>query len=161
MRKIRLNLFEGIAACTIFPNIGLLLTTFILIVSLFVQQSPVVYKAIGISYLASVSLLGISLIICLIVNFKSKYILFLEDRTFTFCNKTFAYDDVFSAEYCLCKWYAIPFVPLLQAAGQVEIKLKNGKRISFRVMYKDYLILKSKIMNIHEIKLGIWKIYKG
>ena len=155
MRKIiKLNLFDGIVACTVVPNGILILNTFFLIYSLISGQASVVFVGIGISYLSCIALLVISLILCMIVNRKSKKELILNDDTFTIFNKTYDYDKIISCKYYVCKWYAVAFPVIYfykkQAGGLVEIKLQTIGKIHFKVLYRDYLKIKSKIPNIAE-----------
>ena len=72
MLKIKLNLFESVSGAIFLPNIGLLMTSILLIISLIVRQDPIVYKAIIISYGICLLLLTLSLCLCFFVNKKSK-----------------------------------------------------------------------------------------
>ena len=51
MVKIKLKLFESIVGALLLPNIGLLFTMLLSIISLIVKQEPIVYKGILISYI--------------------------------------------------------------------------------------------------------------
>ena len=71
MVKIKLKLFESVVGAILLPNIGLLFTTLLLIISLIVKQEPIVYKGILISYIVCLSLLIFTLVTCFLVNKKS------------------------------------------------------------------------------------------
>ncbi len=152
MIKIKLNLFESIVGAILFPNIGFLLTTIILIISLFIKQKAIVYKGIIISYIICLSLLILSLILCYVINHKSKKELILNNDEFIFLNNKYSITKIFYAEYNVCKWYALPIVPIYkqQAGGLVTFKLDSGEKIQFKVLYKDYLKIKNIIQNIIE-----------
>ena len=153
MVKIKLGLFEGVFACTIFPNIGLIFTTLILIIAA-IAQDMVILPYLWVSYLVCISLLGISLIICAITSFFSKSELVLDKGIVYIKNATYRYDQILKAEYYVWKWYAIPFLGFYQVGGSIKLKIKKEeimKTIEFKVFYKDYLKIKEKIPNIAEI----------
>lgn len=148
-----MHLFENIVACTILPNMGIIFTTIILIVSLIVKQQMIVYLCIGVSYLSSFFLLSVSLLICVVKNKYSKSVFCMDDTCFIVCNKAYPYHCICSCKYYVCKWYAIPiaFIYKQQRAGLIYLKLQDGTRIQFKLLYKDYLICRSKIAHIKEI----------
>ena len=152
MIKVKLNLFESIVGAILFPNFGFLLTTIILIISLVREQEIIVYKGILISYAICLSLMILSLITCFIVNHKSKKEFILNNDEFVFLNHKYAINQIRYAEYYVCKWYALPIVPIYkqQAGGLITFKLDSGEKIQFKVVYKDYLKIKTKIKNIIE-----------
>ena len=71
MVKIKLKLFESIVGAILFPNIGIFVTTVLLIISLVVKQDPIINKGILISYITCFSLMIFTIIICLVSNNKS------------------------------------------------------------------------------------------
>ena len=152
MVKINLNLFDHIVTCTIIPNVGVIFTTLFLIVSLFVQQKPIVYTVIGISYLIFALLLIIPILLCVIISPKNNNMLILNSSVFIIFGKTYDYDQITWSKYYVCKWYAMPiiFIYKKQLGGLFEMRLKNGEKIKFKIVYRDYLKLKSKINNIIE-----------
>ena len=152
MIKIKLNLFESIVGAIILPNIGFLLTTIILIISLFKKQEVIVYRGIIISYVICLSLMILSLIFCFIVNHKSKKEFILNNDEFVFLNHKYAINQIRYAEYYVCKWYRLPIAPIYkqQAGGLITFKLDSGEKIQFKVLYKDYLKIKNIIQNIIE-----------
>ena len=148
--KIKLNLFEGIVMCTIFPNIGFIFTTLFFLISLIFKQKPIVYKAIAISYVICLLFLLLSMAICYMVNNKSeKEFVLLNDR-FVFLKEQFYTSQITSCKYYVCKWYAVPiaFLYKQQLAGLIEIKLNTGKTLKMKIFYKDYIKLKQLINNI-------------
>lgn len=153
MKEIKLNLFEGIVSCTIFPNIGYFFTTILLSFSLIVEQKNVVYNGIAISYIVCTLLMMVSLAICFIAIRKSKKSLILADTFMVVADKKYCYNQIKRAKYYVCKWYAIPiaFIYKQQQAGLVEIYVDNAKPIKLRVLYRDYLKIKSKINFIEEL----------
>jgi hypothetical protein len=148
--KIKLNLFEGIVACTIFPNIGFIFTTLFFFISLIFKQKPIIYKGIAVSYVLCLFILLLSMAICYMVNNKSeKEFVLLNDR-FVFLKEQFYTNQITSCTYYVCKWYTVPFAFLYkqQLAGLIEIKLNTGKTLKFKIFYKDYIKLKQRINNI-------------
>ncbi|MBQ7352385.1 MAG: hypothetical protein IJW54_00085 [Clostridia bacterium] len=152
MIRIKLNLFEGIVACTIFPNIGLFVTTLFLIISLIVKQEQIVYKGILISYISCLSLLLLSIILTFIASKIKRNELVLFDNTFEFKKNRYHLKQIIFCEYYVCKWYAVPvsFIYKQQVAGLIDIKLNTGERIKFKIFYRDYQKLKNKLQNIIE-----------
>ena len=67
MVKIKLNFFESVVGAILWPNIGYAFATAFLIISLIVNQEPIVYKMIVLAYIASTLLMVISLLICILV----------------------------------------------------------------------------------------------
>lgn len=153
MIKIKLGLFEGVVVSFMLPTAIFVLTTLLLIISVCVPQSQIVYIAIVIAYLSSVILLTLSLLLCLLLSFKSKNELILNENTFQFKNKTYAYAQIDKAKYYVCKWYALPIAYFYkqQAGGQVEVRLKDGEKLNFKVLYKDYLKIAKIIPNIETV----------
>ncbi len=152
MIKVKLNLFESIVGAILFPNFGFLLTTIILIISLVREQEIIVYKGILISYAICLSLMILSLILCFLINHKSKKELILNNDEFIFLNNKYSITQICYAEYYVCKWYALPIAPIYkqQAGGLITFKLDSGEKIQFKVLYKDYLKIKNIIQNIIE-----------
>ena len=152
MLKIKLNLFESIVGAIFLPNIGFLFTTVFLIISLTFEQDPIVYKGIIISYITCLSLMILTIIICVLVNKRSTKEFILYNDEFEFLNHKYSINQISSCEYYVCKWYALPiaFIYKEQAAGLITFKLNTGEKIQFKIFYKDYLKLKNKIQNIIE-----------
>ena len=152
MVKINLKLFDDLVACTILPSIGLFFTTLFLIVSLIIKQKTIVYIIIAISYLICILLLLLSILLCLIINQNRKKDLILNNRNFVIFNEMYDYDQILWSQYHVCKWYAIPiaYIYKQQVGGLFEMRLKNGKKIKFKVLYCDYRKLKNSINNIIE-----------
>ncbi len=151
MIKIKLNLFESIIVAILLPNAGILLTTMILIISSFKKQDVIVYQGILISYLICLTIMILSLIICFIINHKSKKELILNNNEFIFLNKKYAINEIRYAEYYVCKWYALPIVFIYKArAGLIHFEFDSGEKIDFTILYKDYLKIKKIIPNIIE-----------
>ncbi len=150
MVKIKLKLFESVVGAILLPNIGLLFTTLLLIISLIVKQEPIVYKGILISYIVCLSLMIFTLVICFLVNKKSIKEFVLKDSEIEFLNHKYQIDQVSSCEYYICKWYALPIALIYkqQAAGLIIFKFNSGEKIQFKIFYKDYLKLKNKFKNI-------------
>ena len=139
MVKIKMSLFESIVCAIILPNVGFILTTILLIISLIIKQDLIVYKGIIISY-----------IICFLVNEKSKKEFILCNGEITVFNHTYAITQISSCEYYVCKWYALPivFIYKQQVGGLIVFRFNNGKVIQFKILYKDYLKIKNEIHNI-------------
>ena len=152
MEIIKLNRFEAVAACTFLPTVGLILTTLFSLFSLFVRQSSIVYKAIVISYIACITLLVVSLLICELAIRKSKKEFVLFETEFKYINTMYQISQIESCTYYVCKWYAIPFVYVYkhQLGGLINIRLDDGRRIKFNVLYKDYLKIKKRIGLVKE-----------
>ncbi len=152
MIKIKLNLFESIIGAILFPNIGFLLTTIILIISLFKKQEVIVYKGILISYAICLSLMIFALMLCFIINHKSKKEFILNNNEFVFLNHKYTTNQIRYAEYYVCKWYTLPivFIYKQQVGGLITFELDSGEKIKFYVLYKDYLKIKNRIPNIIE-----------
>ena len=150
MIRIKLKLFESVIGSILLPNIGLVLTTLFLMISLIVKQEHIVYKGIVISYIICVFLMITSLIICILANKKSGKEFILNDEEIEFLNRKYSINQIISCEYYMCKWYALPIALIYkqQAAGLIIFKLNSGKKIQFKIFYKDYLKLKNKIQNI-------------
>jgi hypothetical protein len=132
---------------------GLVVTTFLLIVSLIVKQDSIVYKGIAISYVVCFVLLILAIAFCIIINKESKRELVLCGEKFKFLKREYLIEQVISCKYYVCKWYAIPiaFIYKQQAAGLIDIRFDTGERICFKILYKDYLKLKNSIQNIVEV----------
>lgn len=152
MVKIKLKLFESIVGAILLPNIGLFFTTLLLIISLIVKQEPIVYKEILISYIACISLMGLTITICFLLNQKSTKEFILNNNEIEFLNHRYGIDQISSCEYYVCKWYALPIALIYkqQAAGLITFKFNFGEKIQFKIFYKDYLKLKNKFKNIIE-----------
>ncbi len=150
MIKIKLNLFESIVGAILFPNIGIFFTTIFLIISLIVKQDPVIYKGILISYIIFFTLMILSIIICLLINKKSRKEFILNNNEIKFLDQKYETNQVSSCEYFVCKWYALPIAVIYkqQAAGLITFKFNSGKKIQFKILYKYYLKLKDKFKNI-------------
>ena len=152
MLRIKLNFFESVVATLMLPNSGFIITTIVLIVSLIVKQKPIVYKGIVIAYIVCLIFAIFTLSICFIVNIKSKREFIIYNNKFQFLQHEYLIEQIHSCEYYVCKWYAIPiaFIYKEQAAGLIDIRLNSGKKIQFKIFYKDYLKLKTHIKNIVE-----------
>ena len=150
MVKIKMNLFESIVCAIILPNVGFILTTILLIISLIIKQDLIVYKGIIISYIICFLLIIVSVIICFLVNEKSKKEFILCNGEITVFNHTYAITQISSCEYYVCKWYALPivFIYKQQVGGLIVFRFNNGKVIQFKILYKDYLKIKNEIHNI-------------
>ena len=150
MVKIKLNLFESIIGAILLPNIGLCITTILLIISLIVKQEPIVYKGILISYIACLSLMVLTITICFFVNKKSTKEFVLINDEIEFLNHRYSINQISFCEYYMCKWYALPIALFYkqQAAGLITFKFNSGEKIQFKIFYKDYLKLKNKIQSI-------------
>ena len=150
MVKIKLKLFESIVGAILLPNIGLFFTTLLLIISLIVKQEPIVYNGILISYIACLSLMGLTITICFLLNQKSMKEFILNNNEIEFLNRRYGIDQISSCEYYVCKWYALPIALIYkqQAAGLITFKFNSGEKIQFKIFYKDYLKLKNKFKNI-------------
>lgn len=147
MVRIKLGLFEGLVACTIFPNIGLLFSTLLLFAALVSKVAPVFYKWVFIAYAASLGVLLLSVLICFIIHKASKNEFVLYEDQFVFCGRQYPINQIKCCEYYVCKWYAIPiaFVYKQQVAGLISIKLHTGEKIKFKLLYKDYRTIKKRI----------------
>ena len=152
MVKIKLRLFESIVGAILIPNIGLCFTTILLIISLMFRQEPIIYKGVIISYIICISLMLITIVICFLVNNKSKKEFTLNNDEIEFLNRKYSINQVSSCEYYVCKWYALPIAIIYkqQAAGLITFKFNSGEKIQFKIFYKDYLQIKTKIKNIIE-----------
>ena len=152
MVKIKLNLFESIAGAIILPNIVFVLTTILFVISLFVKQDLNVYTTILISYIVNLFVMLFLIIVCILLNKKSKKEFILYDNELEFLDRKYSIDQIKYCEYYVCKWYALPFILVYknQSAGLIIFKLNSGKKIQFRIFYKDYLKLKKKLPNIVE-----------
>lgn len=150
MIKIKTKLFEKIVACTIFPNIGFLLSTIILIISLVKKQDVIVYQSVGISYVVCIALLILSIILCFIITQKSKDEMMIDTEKIVYKNKTYQINQIKSCDYYLCKWYCIPvaFIYKQEQGGLFYIKFITGETIEVRIFYSDYKKI-NKIMNVN------------
>lgn len=150
MEKIKQNLLESIVGSIFLPNTGLFLTTIILIISLMVKQDQNVYLGIFISYISCVSLMIFSLIICFLVNVNSPNEILINYKEIIINHQIFEINKINSCEYYVCRWYALPIYPLYkqQAGGLVTIKFENEDEVYFKVLYRDYLIIKKYIKDI-------------
>ena len=150
MIKIKLNLFESVIGAIFLPNIGLILTTLLLIISLIVKQESIVYKGIVVSYIICIFLMFASLIVCILVSKKSEKEFILNNEEFEFLHSKYSINQIIYCEYYMCKWYALPIALIYkqQAAGLITFKLISGEKIQFKIFYRDYLKLKNKIQNI-------------
>ena len=150
MVKIKLNLFESIIGAILLPNIGLCITTILLIISLIVKQESIAYKGILISYIACLSLMVLTITICFFVNKKSTKEFVLIKDEIEFLNHRYSINQISSCEYYVRKWYALPIALFYkqQAAGLITSKFNSGEKIKFKIFYKDYLKLKNKIQSI-------------
>lgn len=153
MVKIKLKLFESIVGAILLPNIGLLCTTLLLIISLIVKQEHIVYKGIIISYIVCISLMILTIAICFLINQKSTKEFILKDSEIEFLNHKYPIEQVISCEYYVCKWYMLPIAIIYkqQVAGLIIFKFNSGEKIQFKLFYKDYLKIKNKFKNIIEI----------
>ena len=151
MVKIKLKLFESVAASIVLPNVGLVFTTLFLIISLIVEQNAIVYKCIIISYITCIFAMGISLFVCFLATSNSKEELIICNDSFIFRNQKYLIDQIVSCEYYVCKWYMLPIIYIYkqQAGGLITITLNTNEKIQFRVLYQDYLKIKNKIPNIN------------
>ena len=149
MFKVKLNLFDGVFLATVLPNIGLIFTTFALIISLIKEQKEEVYKGIISVYVVCLLLLAISLSICFFINKKSKKEVVFYEKYMSYINENVNYNEIIYCEYHVCKWYAIPlaYIYKQQIGGLIIIKTNNGK-YSFKIFYKDYLKIRKLIENI-------------
>ena len=149
MIKIKENLFEHIVGCVFLPNVGIIITTALLILSLIVKQQEIEYRAFVISYGVCLAVLASSIILCLLLS--KKEVIFSEDKLI-FQGCSYYLKDIDSCEYYVCKWYVIPIAIIYkkQIAGLLNIKLNNGKKICFKIFYKDYLKIKNIIGDIEK-----------
>ena len=138
MVKIKLKLFESIVGALLLPNIGLLFTMLLSIISLIVKQEPIIYKGILISYIVFLSLLIFTLVICFLVNKKSTKEFALKDSEIEFLNHKYLIDQVSSCEYYVCKWYALPIALIYkhQAAGLITFKFNLVKKFNLKYSIK-------------------------
>ncbi len=147
MIKIKLNLFEGIFLSSIIPTFGFVFNTFILILCLFKRQDDIVYKCIMLSYIAYLFMFMLFTFICyMIIRIKKKELIIFDDKL-SFSDKTYDINDISYCEYCKCKWYFIPilYVYKQQSGGLFTIRFYNGKKISFRIFYSDFVKIKNAI----------------
>lgn len=153
MVKIKLNLFESIVGAIFLPNIGFLFTTIFLIISLISPQEMIVYKGIMVSYTVCLCFMVFSLLLCFLINKRSTEEFVLFEDSFEFLNTNYLISQISSCEYYVCKWYALPIAIIYkeQAGGLITMKLNTGKRIQFKVLYKDYLKIKKQFNNTVEI----------
>ena len=96
--------------CTILPSLIFYINTLLLIISLFHNQNPLIYKIIVILYILCILIMGISMLLCFIANSNNKNILILKEKTFVIFQKEYEYSQVIFARYYVCKWYNIPFI---------------------------------------------------
>lgn len=153
MVKIKLDFFESVVATLMLPNIGFVMATIILIVSLIVKQKATVYKGIAILFLICFVLGVLMVLVCFLISLKSKKEFIIYDDKFEFLQHQYLIEQIISCKYYVCKWYQVPiaFIYKEQAAGLIDIKLISGEKIQFKVFYNDYLKLKKHINNIIEI----------
>ena len=152
MIKIKTNLFESILAVILLPNLVLVLTTILLVISLIVEQETMVYQGIVIAYAVCFLSLAVGVGICTIASKNSKRQFVVQNDSFQYLNRTYLLEQIEACEYYVCKWYFIPiaFIYKEQVAGLIRFKLNTGDTIQFRIFYKDYLKLKNTIKNILE-----------
>lgn len=152
MIKIKTNLFESILAVILLPNLVLVLTTILLVISLIVEQETMVYQGIVIAYAVCFLALAVGVGICTIASKNSKRQFVVQNDSFQYLNRTYLLEQIEACEYYVCKWYFIPiaFIYKEQVAGLIRFKLNTGDTIQFRIFYKDYLKLKNTIKNILE-----------
>ena len=150
MVKIKLNLFESIVGAILLPNIGICFTTVFLVVSLIIEQPPIIYKSILISYIICLSLMLFAVIICFLVNKKNTKEFVVNNDEITFLNRKYKASQLCYCEYYECKWYALPLALFYkqQVAGLISFKFNSGEKFQFKIFYKDYLKLKEKFGDI-------------
>lgn len=150
MVKIKVKLFESIVGAILLPNIGLLFTTILLIISLIVKQELVIYNGILISYIVCLSLMILTLVSSFVVNKKSTKEFILNNNEIEYLHNKYLTDQVTYCEYYACKWYALPIALIYkqQVAGLIIFNFNSGEKIQFKILYKDYLKLKGKIAGI-------------
>lgn len=150
MIRIKLKLFESIVGILLLTNTTFIFTIVLLIISLIVKQEPIVYKGISISFIVCFSLMIFGMVFCFLINIKSKNNFILRDNEIEFSNHKYPIDQVCYCEYYVCKWYALPiaFFYKQQIAGLITFKFNSGKKIKFKIFYKDYLKIKAKFQNI-------------
>jgi len=153
MLKIKLNLFESVLGCILFPCGALFLNSIILVISLFVKQKREVYDTIALVYAISILTLIMLLMLCFIFIKKSKNEIIFNEDTFIFQDKTFYLKNISQTKYYVCKWYLLPlaFIAKSEQAGLIQIKMNNNEKIRFKVLYKDYKKIKRFIGSVEEI----------
>lgn len=152
MIKIKTNLFESVVGTIFLPNIGLVCTTIMLIISLLFKQKPIVYQCIIVSYFTCLFLMFFSLLLCFFINKKSKKELVFNDGLFQYMNSIYSVAQISFREYYACKWYLIPiaFIYKQQAAGLLSMKFNDGEQIQVKIFYRDYLALRKVVKQIVE-----------
>lgn len=150
MIKIKLNLFESIIGAIFLPNIGIFLTTTLLVICLIVKEKSFIYKEILISYIICFSLMLFLIIICLMANKKSTKEFVMDNNKIKFFDKEYETSQIRYCEYFVCKWYELPIAWFYkqERASLITFKFNSGEKIQFKLLYKDYLKIKDKIQNI-------------
>lgn len=86
------------------------------------------------------------LFICVIIydSYTEKIcIIDSSNKIIMYEKNTFSFDDIYEIKYDKCKWNCIPFYYFCKnKSGLLEIKLKDGRKISLYVFYYKYLKLK-------------------
>ncbi len=144
---IKLNLFESLCGITLLPTCGVVFVTFILVLFLIRGSAQKDFVILGYAYLGCILCYLISLALCLIIVRFSKQELLLKEERFVLKQNEYRYEDILSAKYHKSKWHTV-FLFYFSQGGLVEIKLKNGKPLCFKVTYRDFLKLKEKIRYI-------------
>ena len=154
MTRIKINVIESVATCTVFPFGGYFFTTALVVISCLYEKRFHIDRPFAIAYLASTLLLIVSLAICYIIIYtrhNNEIILF--DDYFVIGDQSYYYSNIVSAKYVVCKWYMIPFMYFYKQGigGLITLKTDRGRRIKFRVFYKDYKKIKNKILIFKEL----------
>ena len=152
MIKIKTNLFESLAAAFILPTLVFVITTVLLIISLFTAQEQSVYRVILIAYAATFFVLAFSIAACVLISKRNGKEFIVYDGEFEFLNHKYSIGQIRYCEYYVCKWYALPIVFFYkkQAAGLIVFKLDSGKKIQFKILYRDYLKIKNHLPGVIE-----------
>lgn len=72
----------------------------------------------------------------------------MERDKLIFPNTELYYKEIRKCEYFICKWFFIPISMIYksQQGGLVRIITENNEKIIFKILYKDYKLLKSNLI---------------
>jgi hypothetical protein len=153
MVKIKIGLFEGIMCCTLLPLFGVFATAFVTIVTLIGETFRDDALYIGLSYLACVVVLIISLGICFLRHLFSHNVLIVNSEKIEYKGREYMVSDIVDCVYYKCKWYLIPFVPFgykKQQGGDLVINFEEESIIE-KIRYYDFKKIKQ-VLSLIQIK---------
>jgi len=161
MKKISLVLFDIISAWTFVSFIISIWAIVIGIIFTIKPQRLLDYEIINGIFILSLIFWILTVPIYFFTKSKSRLLLCLEENDFCivlknkkgkYITKKYLYNQISVANYCICKWYMIPFSYFYKSGqgGHLYFKIDNGDRYNFTILYVDFLKITQKIQ-FHKI----------